>query len=86
MAIIMDTRCMSTLIGLNTVYSLGYKKADLIPMKQQMSSIEKNEIDIVGAIILRLSGTGGGGETYKTMQICKSSCSTSWRSAQRILK
>ena len=69
-AVITDTGCMSTLIGLNTVYSLGYKKADLIPTKQQMSSIDKNAIDIVGAIILRLSGTGAGGETYETTQIC----------------
>ena len=65
-----DTGCQSPIIGLQTVFQMGYKKSDLIPTKVRMKAIDQNLIAIQGAIILRLSGHDQHGNTFETVQVC----------------
>jgi hypothetical protein len=50
--VITDTGCQSTLMGMDIVHRLGYKKTDLVQTKMHMVGIDKFDINIVGAIIL----------------------------------
>jgi hypothetical protein len=51
-----DSRCQSSLMGLETYYSLGLKKSDLVRCESGLSAINGEKIEILGAIFLRLSG------------------------------
>jgi hypothetical protein len=50
-----DSGCQSSLMGLETFYSLGLKKTDLVKCKSGLS-VNSENIEISGAIFLRLSG------------------------------
>lgn len=65
-----DTGCQSCLIGLNVVHRLGFKKSDLLSVQHKMSAVNKNPIDIIGAVILRLHGPDKDGYPLETTQIC----------------
>ena len=65
-----DTGCQSPIIGLQTVFEMGYKQSDLIPTKLRMKAIDQNPIAIQGAILLRLSGQDPNGTTLETVQVC----------------
>ena len=65
-----DTGCQCTIMGLTNVYSMGFTKSDLIPTHIRMRAIDKNPIDIVGALLLRLSGRAKDGTVLETAQIC----------------
>ena len=53
-----DTGAQSCLWGLDDFYRCGFKKSDLLPVKQRMYAANRQPIDISGAIFLRLSGVG----------------------------
>ncbi|RDH89254.1 MAG: hypothetical protein DIZ77_16200 [endosymbiont of Seepiophila jonesi] len=68
--VITDTGCQSTIINTEQVHNMGYKKSDLIPTRLRMQAIDTNPIEIIGAIILRLSGLDRHGNSHETTQIC----------------
>ena len=49
---------------------MGYTKTGLIPTKLRMQAIDTNPIEIIGAIIVRLSGLDIQGNSHETTQIC----------------
>ncbi|XP_064403513.1 uncharacterized protein LOC135348996 [Halichondria panicea] len=52
-----DTGCQSCLAGLKIVKKLGLSTKDLIPVALKMHAADNHDIRILGATILRLSGT-----------------------------
>jgi hypothetical protein len=68
--VVTNTGCESTLIGVNAVHQMGYKKSDLIQTQMRMQAIDTNSIVILGAMILRLSGMGLDSSQYTTTQVC----------------
>ena len=67
---ITDTGCQSTIMNLEQVHKMGYKKSDLIPTQLRMQAIDTNPIEIIGAIIIRLSGFDIQENSHETTQIC----------------
>ena len=66
-AVIADSGCQSSLLGLKTFYKFGLKKSSLVPVKGKMSAINGEGIDVQGAIFLRLTGTDANtGQTVQT--------------------
>jgi hypothetical protein len=65
-----DTGCQSCLIGLKLVYQLGFRKPDLINVQHKMNAVNKNAIEIMGAVLLRLSGFDKDGYPLETAQVC----------------
>ena len=55
---------------LEQVHKMGYKKSDLIPTQLRMQAIDTNPIEIIGAIIIRLSGLDIQGNSHETTQTC----------------
>ena len=54
---IADSGCQSPIMGLKMLYRLGLKKRDLVRIKATATSISGTSIDIIGVVMLRLSGT-----------------------------
>jgi hypothetical protein len=54
--VVTDSGCQSRLIGLQTFYNLGLKKSDLVKCESGLSAVNREKIEILGAIFLRLSG------------------------------
>ena len=52
-----DTGAMSCLWGVSNFYRCGFKDSDLIPVERTIVAANKEKINILGAILLRLSGT-----------------------------
>ena len=68
-----DIRHKSYLISLKAIYRLGFNRSDLIPVKHRMSAINRDTINIIGAIFLQLSGIDKGGfplETARSVMLC----------------
>ena len=59
-----DTGAMSCLWGLENFYRCGFKDSDLIPVKRTIVAANREKINILGAILLRLSGTDALGNTH----------------------
>ena len=57
-----DTGAMSCLWGVKHFYRAGFKKKDLIPVKQTLNAANRQPITILGAIVVRLSGLSQEGE------------------------
>ena len=64
-----DTGCQSCLAGLKIVKKLGLSTKDLIPVALKMHAADNHDIRILGATILRLSGTNDKGEKTSTRQM-----------------
>ena len=58
---VMDTGAQSCLWSLQDFYRCGFKDTDLMPVRRTMVAANREEIKIVGAIFIRLSGTDTGG-------------------------
>jgi hypothetical protein len=67
---IADTGCQSCLIGLKVVYRLGLRKADLLAVQHRMNAVNRDSINIMGAVLLRLSGNDKDGYPMETAQVC----------------
>ena len=66
-----DTGCQSVLVGNKIIHRRrDFKKSDLIPVKTKMSTVNRDVIPILGAVILRLSGKSGSDKVIETAQIC----------------
>ena len=62
-----DSGCQSVLLGLKMFNQFGLKKSCLVPVKGQMSAINGEGIDILGAVFLRLEGKdANNGSIVKT--------------------
>ena len=64
-----DTGCQSCLASLSIVRRLGLSEADLIPVTTRMHAANNSGIRILGAIILRFTGTTEPGMNLETRQI-----------------
>lgn len=53
-----DTGAQSYLWGLRDLYRCGFKKHQLIPVKQKMQAANREGIDIRGAIFLNIQASG----------------------------
>lgn len=60
--VVTDTGAQSCLWGLSDFLRCGFKESDLIPVKHSLYAANKEKIDVLGAILIRLSGTDVDGE------------------------
>ena len=67
--VIADTGCQSCLAGVNLLYTLGHTPSDLIPVTTKMRSATGEDIQLLGATILKLSGSDAKGNTFSTKQM-----------------
>ena len=70
-----DTGCQSPLMSIKMMHILGVKKSELIPVTMQMRAINKNSVEILGAILLRISIMDNG-NLYETAQVVYITSST----------
>ena len=52
-----DTGAQSCLMGTNVFYKCGFKRSDLVPVKNKITAANRSPIKIYGALLLRLNGT-----------------------------
>ena len=64
-----DTGCQSSLASMKVIHRLGLRDTDLIPVTMRMHAPNNNGITILGAAIMRFSGTSPSGQTLETRQI-----------------
>ena len=64
-----DTGCQSCLAGIKIAHRLGLNEGNLIPVTLKMHAANNRNIKILGATILRFSGTNSAGEMLKTRQV-----------------
>ena len=64
-----DTGCQSCLVGMSVIQRMGLNHTDLIPVKMKMRAANSQGITIRGAVILRISGSGGTGSQHETRQM-----------------
>ena len=64
-----DTGCQSCLASLSIIRRLGLREEDLIPVTTRMHAANNSGIRILGAIILRFTGTAEPGLNLETRQI-----------------
>ena len=64
-----DTGCQSCLVSLGIIRRLGLSEADLIPVTTRMRAANNSGISILGAVILRLTGTTTPEQHLTTRQI-----------------
>ena len=64
-----DTGCQSCLVGLNVINQLGIHRDNLIPVKMRMHTANNNQITILGAVFLRLTGRDTSGLIFGTRQL-----------------
>ena len=64
-----DTGCQSCLAGVKLLGKLNLKISDLIPVHMKMAAANAKPINILGAAILRYSGTDSNGNAIETRQI-----------------
>ena len=72
-SIVADTGCQSCLAGTNLLFKLGLNVRHLSKTRLQMTAANGNNLDIIGAIALRLSDSTsqGGIETRQIVYICR---------------
>jgi len=63
-----DTGCQSCLIGFKQIQRLGLTKHDLINANMRIHAANNQAIKILGAVILRITGTGQDGQQRETRQ------------------
>ena len=59
-----DTGAQSCLMGLKILWCMGLRKADLVPVRRRMAAANGEEITIIGAIFLRMTGKDEDGEPH----------------------
>jgi len=64
-----DTGCQSCLIGIQVVEKMGLNTDDLLPVSMRMKAANKNDIRILGAVVMRFSGTSSTAEKVESRQI-----------------
>ena len=64
-----DTGCQSCLMGAKLLKKLGLKQENLIPVTMRMHAASNNQVTILGAIILNITGQSQAGAQDTTKQI-----------------
>ena len=64
-----DTGCQSCLAGTNLLHKLNLTTSNLIPVKTKMRSANNEGINLLGAILLNLSGSDAQGRTFSSNQM-----------------
>ena len=64
-----DTGCQSCLAGSNLLRRLGLRHSDLIPVKTKMRAASNDGINLLGAILLKISGIDATGSWLSTNQM-----------------
>ena len=64
-----DTGCQSCLMGIQVVERMGLNADDLIPVTMTMRAANEGRIPIIGAMVVRFSGTDSRAITHETRQI-----------------
>ena len=64
-----DTYSQSCLAGIKTIHKLGMTKKDLIRVNMKIHAAYNKDINILWAVILRLSGNGPNHKSFETRQI-----------------
>ena len=64
-----DTGCQSCLVGFKAIQQLGLTKHDLLPANMKMHAANEKPINILGAVILRVSGTSPNNKVTETRQM-----------------
>ena len=62
--VVTDTGAQSVLMSLRDFYRVGFKDSDLLPVKRTMRAANMEEIEILGAVFIRLSGTDTYGNRH----------------------
>lgn len=57
-----DTGCQSCLVGMRAIRQLGLDKNDILPVSMRMHAANNNNINILGAAILRFAGKSESGQ------------------------
>ena len=72
-SVVADTGCQSCMAGTNLLFKLGLNMRHLSKTRLQMTAANGNNLDIIGAIALRLSDSTsqGGIETRQIVYICR---------------
>ena len=68
-SVMADTGCQSCLINMQTIRRLGLSCKDLIPVTTKMRAANSQPIEILGAVIVRFSGTDRTNHQLETRQI-----------------
>ena len=64
-----DTGYQSCLAGMKVIRRVGLRKSDLIPVTMRMHTVNNGGVKILGATILRISGTDNQGKILETRQM-----------------
>ena len=64
-----DTGCQSCLISLKLLRRIGVQKKHLTPTSMSMETANHGCIDIIGSVVVRLTGASPGGDILETRQI-----------------
>ena len=67
--VVTDTGAQSCLWSLKDFYRCGFQDSDLLPVKRTMLTANQEEIDIRGAVFVRLSGHDSAGKEQVRTQI-----------------
>jgi len=63
-SVVTDTGAQSSLMSMSHFLRAGFKRSDLLPVRRTMRAANMEEINIAGAVFVRLSGTDSTGNTY----------------------
>ena len=64
-----DTGCQSCLAGINVMQKIGLQEKDLVPVRMSMRAANERDIQILGAIIVKLSCASEQEKLYNTRQL-----------------
>ena len=65
-----DTGCQSSIIPLQTASSLGIQTRDLVPVKLVMQGAIKEDLGVLGAIVVDVATRTCGGSISSTRMLC----------------
>ena len=69
-SVVCDTGCMSTAIPLTLAYKLGFSKKTMIPAVATMNGAGKNDLGVVGVIVINFEINNGSKSTKQLCYVC----------------
>ena len=70
MPMMADSCCQSTIAPAKTIYSMGFKKPDMIKVRMKMSGAGDDDLGIIGAVVLDIESKDRNDQTVTTKQLC----------------
>ena len=70
-SVVCDTGCMSTAIPLALAYKLGFKKKTMMPAIATMNGAGKNDLGVVGAVVIEFRVIDGSKSTKQLCYVCR---------------